>query len=133
MQNTEIFRHPKSSKLSLYVPIQLSPKLSASFPTLYAKYKHCNTRSATPNLLDIPLAIRNMYGKNSIKNLCIRDWNNFKRDFSNILDSELSLSKIKAILNRTTMVNTELYHHYLPSNIDRNQYQQYLKSFQTQL
>ena len=114
--------------------IQHSPKLSASFPTRYAKDKHnYNTRSATHNLLDIPLTKTNMYGKNSIKNLCIRDWNNFKRDFSNILDSELSLSKIKAILNRTTMVNTELYHHYLPSNIDRNQYQQYLKPFQTQL
>ena len=35
-----------------------------------------------------------MYGKKSIKNLCIRDWNNLKRDFSNIPDSELPLSKI---------------------------------------
>ena len=81
--------------------IQHSPKLSASFPTRYAKDKHnYNTRSATHNLLDIPLTKTNMYGKNSIKNLCIRDWNNFKRDFSNILDSELSFSKINSYLKQ---------------------------------
>ena len=81
--------------------IQHSPKLSASFPTLYAKDKHnYNTRSATHNLLDIPLTKTNMYGKNSIKNLCIRDWNNLKRDFSDIPDSELSLSKIKSYLKQ---------------------------------
>ena len=41
-----------------------------------------------------------MYGKNSIENLCIRDWNNFKRDFSDIPDSELSLLKIKSYLKQ---------------------------------
>ena len=101
MQNTEISRHPKSSKLSLYVPNQHSPKLSASFPTLQGKDKHnYNTRSATHNLLDIPLTETNMYGKNSIKNLCIRDWNNLKRGFSDIPDSELHLSKIKSYLKQ---------------------------------
>ena len=103
--------------------IEHSPKLSAFFPTLYVKDKHnYNTRSATHNLLDIPLTKTNMYGKNSIKNLCIRDWNNLKRDFSDIPDSELSLSKIKVILNKNTMVNTEFYHHYHPSIIHHNQY-----------
>ena len=81
--------------------IQHSHKLSASFPTLYAKDKHnYNTRSATHNLLDIPLIKTNIYGKNSIKNLCIRDWNNLKREFSYIPDSELSLSKIKSYLKQ---------------------------------
>ena len=48
--------------------IQHSPKLSASFPILYAKAKHnYNTRSATCNIFDIPLTKTNMYGKNSIK------------------------------------------------------------------
>ena len=88
--------------------IQHSPKLSASFPTLYAKDKHnYNTRSATHNLLDIPLTKTNMYGKNSIRNLCIRDWNNLKRDFSDIPDPELSLSKKNSYL-KNTMVNSEL-------------------------
>ena len=81
--------------------IQHSPKLSASFPTLYAKGKHnYNTRSATHNLLDIPLTKTNMYGKNSIKNLCIRDSSNLKRDVSDIPGSELSLSKIKNYLKQ---------------------------------
>ena len=37
-----------------------------------------------------------MYGKNSVKNLCNRDWNNLKGDFSDIPDSDLSLSEIKS-------------------------------------
>ena len=41
-----------------------------------------------------------MYGKNSIKNYCIRDWNNLERDFSDIPDPELSLSKIKNYLKQ---------------------------------
>ena len=40
-----------------------------------------------------------MYGKNSIKNICIRDWNNLKRDLD-LPDSELSLSKIKSYLKQ---------------------------------
>ena len=55
-----------------------------------------NTRSATHNLLDIPFTKTNMYGKNSIKNRCIKDWNNLKNDLSDIPDSELSFSKIKS-------------------------------------
>ena len=41
-----------------------------------------------------------MYGKNSIKDFCIRDWNNLKRGFSDIPDSELPLSKIKSYLRQ---------------------------------
>ena len=81
--------------------IQHRSKLSASVPALHAKDKHnYNTRSATHNLLDIPFTKTNMYGKNSIKNHCIRDWNNLKKDLSDIPDSELSLSKIKSYLKQ---------------------------------
>ena len=79
--------------------IEHKPKLSASFPALHAKDNHnYNTISATHNLLDIPLTKTNMYGKNSIKNHCIRDWNNLKKDLSDIPESELSLSKITSYL-----------------------------------
>ena len=41
--------------------IQHNPKLSASFPAIHAKDKHnYNTRSATRNILDIPLT-KNKY------------------------------------------------------------------------
>ena len=60
--------------------IQHRPKLSASFSALHAKDKHnYNSRSATHNLLDIPFTKTNMYGKNSIKNHCISDWNSLNR------------------------------------------------------
>ena len=81
--------------------IQHSPKLSAPFPSLHANDKQSyNTRSATHILLDISLTKTNMYGKNSIKNHCIRDWSNLKKDLSNIPDSELSHSKIKSYLKQ---------------------------------
>ena len=104
MQNTEIFDILNLQNCLFMYQIQHSPKLSVSFSTLYAK-DNCNynTRSATHNLLDlldIPLTKTNMYGKNSIKNPCIRDWDNLKRDFSDIPDSELSLSKIKSYLKQ---------------------------------
>ena len=41
-----------------------------------------------------------MYGENSIKNLWIKDWNNLKRDYSDVPDFELSLSKIKSYLKQ---------------------------------
>ena len=41
-----------------------------------------------------------MYGKNFIENLCIRDSNTLKRDFSDIPDSEASLSNIKSYLKQ---------------------------------
>ena len=66
-----------------------------------------------------------MCGKNSIKDHCIGDSNNLRNDLSDIPDSELSLSKTKSyLLNKINLVNTELYNHYLPSVIHRNQYQQ---------
>ena len=59
--------------------------LATSFSTLYSKDKHnYQTRSATQNLLDVPLARTNKYGKESVKYQCVRDWNNFKTKFSQI-------------------------------------------------
>ena len=101
MQSTEISRHPKSTKLSLYVQNPTQAQTQCLFSCLHAKDKYnYNTRSATHNLLDIPLTKTNMYGENSIKNHCIRDWNNLKKDLSDIPDSEFSLSKIKSYLKQ---------------------------------
>ena len=73
--------------------------LATSFPTLHSKDKHnYQSRSATQNLLDIPLARTNKYGKGSVKYQCIRDWNNFKNKFPQIPENELSYMKIKRIL-----------------------------------
>ena len=100
----KILKYPNILNLQncLFVyQIQHSPKLSASFPDLHAKDKHSyNTRSARHNLLDIPLTKTNMYEKSSIKNHCIRDWNNLKKDLSDIPNSEISLSKIKSYLKQ---------------------------------
>ena len=97
MQNTEISQHPKSTKLSLYVRDPAQTQNQCLFSCFRS---NCNTRSATHNLLDIPFTETNMYGKNSIKNHCIRDWNNLKKDLSDIPDSGLSLSKIKSYLKQ---------------------------------
>ena len=75
--------------------------LATSFPALHSKDKHnYQTRSATQNLLDVPLARTNKYGKESVKYQCIRDWNNFKKKFPQIPENKLSNMKIKRILKQ---------------------------------
>ena len=75
--------------------IQHSPKLSASFPALHAKGKYnYNIRSTKRDLLDIPLTKTNMYEKNW------KDWNNLKKDLSDIYYSELSSSKTKSYVKQ---------------------------------
>ena len=71
-----------------------------SFPALHSKGKHnYQTRSATQNLLDVPLARTNKYGKESVKYQCIRD-NNFKKKFPQIPENKLSNIEIKGILKQ---------------------------------
>ena len=77
--------------------------LATSFPTLHSKDKHnYQTRSATQNLLDVPLARTNKYGKESVKYQCVRDWNNFKKKFPQIPENKLSYMKIKRILKQAS-------------------------------
>ena len=45
-----------------------------------------------------------MYGKNSIKNHCIRDWNNLKKYLSDIPCSELFLPKTKSYIKQKRFV-----------------------------
>ena len=92
--------------------------LATSFPALHSKDKHnYQTRSATQNLLDVPLARTNKYGKESVKYQCIRDWNNFKKKFPQIPENKLSNIKIKRILKQATfvLINTAecFIHHQL--------------------
>ena len=75
--------------------------LAISFPALQSRDKHnYQTRSATQNLLDVPLARPNKYGKEFVKYQYIRDWNNFKKKFPQIPQNELSNMKIKRILKQ---------------------------------
>ena len=53
-----------------------------------------------PDLLDVPLARTNKYGKESVKYQCVRDWNNFKKKFPQIPENKLSYMKIKRILKQ---------------------------------
>ena len=52
-----------------------------------------------PDLLDVPLARTNKYGKESVKYQCIRD-NNFKKKFPQIPENKLSNIEIKGILKQ---------------------------------
>ena len=60
--------------------VEQNNALVTSFLALHSIDKHnYQTRPATQNLLDVPLARTNKYGKESVKYECIRDWNNFKK------------------------------------------------------
>ena len=88
------------SLLLFMYQIQHKPKLSAFFLALHAEDKHSyNARSATHNLLDIPLTKTNTYGKN-ITNHCIRDWSNLKKDlfrYSRFWTFSLKDNKLKIL------------------------------------
>ena len=81
--------------------VEQNNALATYFPALHSRDKHnYQTRTATQNLLDVPLARTNKYGKESVKYQCIRDWNNFKKKFPQIPENELSNMKIKRILKQ---------------------------------
>ena len=60
--------------------------------------------SVTQNLLGICLTKASIYWKNSIKNHCITDWNNLKKDLTDILDFDNTLLKIKSYLKQKFFV-----------------------------
>ena len=81
--------------------VEKNNALGTSFSALRSKDKHnYQTRFATQNLLDVPLARTNKYGKESVKYQCVRDWNNFKKKFPQIPENKLSYMKIKRILKQ---------------------------------
>ena len=66
------------------------------FSVLYSRDKHnYQTRSATHNLLVVPLTRTNKECKRSVKYKCIRNWNSFKNRFPQIPENDLSNMKIK--------------------------------------
>ena len=98
----DILKVQKSSKNCLFLyQVELNNALATSFPALHSKGKrNYQTRSATQNLLDVPLARTNKYGKEFVKYQYVRDWNNFKKKFPQIPENKLSYMKIKRILKQ---------------------------------
>ena len=80
--------------------IEQNDSLAKSFATL----KHCgdnhnyNTRASTKKILDTPSFKTEMYGTQSVKYHCIIDWNQFKRTFTELPETDYTYSKIKSIL-----------------------------------
>ena len=96
--------------LSMY-QVEQNHAFATSFPALHSKDKHnYHTRSATQNLLGVPLARTNKYGKESVKYQCIRDWNNFKKKFPQIPENKLSNMKIKRILKQAIFDQYWMFH-----------------------
>ena len=66
--------------------IETNQRLANSFVDL----RHCSdnhtylTKSKANGLLDIPFVNTQIYGTQSIKYNCIKDWNNFRNNFSHI-------------------------------------------------
>ena len=77
--------------------IETTQKLANSFADL----KHCGdshnyqTKSETKRLLDIPLLNTQIYGTQSVKYNCIKDWNNFRNNFSNLLPHQFTYTLVK--------------------------------------
>ena len=103
-KNHKILKFTDILKVQNYLfmyQVEQNNALATSFPALHSRDKHNYlTRSATKNLLDVPLPRTNKYGKESVKYQCIRAWNNFKKKFPQIPENKLSNMKIKRILKQ---------------------------------
>ena len=77
--------------------IESNKKLAISFADL----KHCGdshnyqTKSKTKGLLDIPILNTHIYGTQSVKYNCIKDWNNFRNNFPNLLPHQYTYTLVK--------------------------------------
>ena len=82
--------------------IEQNQTLAKSFLTL----KHCGdnhnyqTRASTKRILDTPLYKTNTYGTHSAKYHCILDWNQFKRIFPNLSETDYTYSKLRSLIKR---------------------------------
>ena len=77
--------------------IETNQKLSNSFAELKQGGDSHNyqNKSKTKGLLDIPLLNTQMYGIQSVKYNCIKDWNNFRNNFLNILPHQNTYTLVK--------------------------------------
>ena len=77
--------------------IETNKKLANSFADL----KHCSdshnyqTKSKTKGLLEIPLLNTQIYDTQSVKYNYIKDWNNFRSNFPNILPHQCNYTLVK--------------------------------------
>ena len=53
------------------------------------------TKSKTKRLLDVPLLNTQIYGKQSVKYNFIKDWNNFRNNFPNLLLHQCTCPVVK--------------------------------------
>ena len=82
--------------------VEQNQTFAKSFITL----KHCGdnhnyqTRASTKKILDTPLYKTNTYGTHSAKYHCIVDWNQFKRIFPNLSETDYTYSKLKSLIKQ---------------------------------
>ena len=82
--------------------IEQNQTLAKSFVTL----KHCGdnhhyqTRASIKRILDAPLYKRSTYGTHSARYYCIVDWNQFKRIFPNLSETDYTYSKLKSSIKQ---------------------------------
>ena len=71
------------------------------FANSFADLKHCRnshnyqTKSKTEGLLDIPFLNTQIYGTQSFKYDCIKDSNNFRNNFPNLLLHQCTYTLVK--------------------------------------
>ena len=81
------------------------PKTFNTFSSLVRNEHNYNTRASSAGLHVVPTVNTRLYGTLSIKNQCVKDWNNFKRLFSAHINNELSLNKVKSLFKNKTFTD----------------------------
>ena len=77
---------------------ETNKKSANSFADLkhYGDSDNYETKSKTKGLLDIPLLNTQIYGTQSVKYNCIKDWNDFRNNFPNLLPHQCTYTVVKS-------------------------------------
>ena len=75
----------------------LLPEAFQSFSKIASNEQRPITRAVTNKHHLIPTVNTHTYGSLSIKNICINDWNNFKRHFPSYMNENLSITTVKTL------------------------------------
>ena len=83
------------------------PEAFNNFSTKVRNEHVYNTRMVSRGLHVIPMVKTKAYGLQSVKNICINDWNNFKMLFPDHINEHLTTYKIKHLFKN------KIFSHYI--------------------
>ena len=105
-ERKEIFRWNKKHHSYFFERLSFGENQNFLKKIAYKSFKHCGdnynyqTHASTKRILDTLLYKKNTYGIHSAKYHCILDWNQFKRIFANLSETDYTYSKLRSLIKQ---------------------------------